>query len=240
MFLKNYFDMEISKGIKLRNLFLELKDILIIADLHIGFEEALAKQGTLVPKFQFRDIVQNLEQNLKKVKTIIINGDLKHEFGTISEQEWRETLKVLDLLSKYCEKIILIRGNHDTILGPIAKKRNLEVVDHVLIDSTYICHGDVIPKNEDFSKAKTIIIAHEHPATTLKEKAKVEKYKCFLKGKYKNKTLIVQPSFNPLIEGSDVLKEKMLSPFLQQNLDNFDVFIVADKVYDFGKLRNLA
>lgn len=232
--------MEILKGIRIRNLFLELKNTLIIADLHIGYEEALAKQGILVPKFQFKDIIKNLEKNLKKAHTIIINGDLKHEFGTISEQEWRETLKVIDLLSKYCEKIVLVRGNHDTILRPIARKRNLEIVDHISIGNIYICHGDEIPKDEEFKKAKTIIIAHEHPAISLREKTKVEKYKCFLKGKYRDKTLIVQPSFNPLIEGFDVLKEKMLSPFLQQNLDNFDVFIVADKVYDFGKLKNLS
>lgn len=229
--------MEISKGIKTRNLLLELKDTLIIADLHIGIEEALAKQGTLIPKFHFKDTIKQLEKNLKKVKTIIINGDLKHEFGRISDQEWRETLKVLDLLSRYCEKIILIKGNHDTILGPIAKKRKLEVVDHYKIGDIYICHGNHIPK--DFKGAKTIIIAHEHPAITLREKTKVEKYKCFLKGKYKRKVLIVQPSFNPLIEGIDILKGRLLSPFLKQSLSNFDVLIAADKIYDFGKVKNL-
>lgn len=231
--------MEIEKGIKIRNLLLEVKNTLIISDLHIGFEEALAKQGILVPKFHFRDVVDSLNKSLKKVKTIIINGDLKHEFGTISEQEWRETLKVLDLLSKYCEKIVLIRGNHDTILGPIAKKRNLEIVDHVMIGDAYICHGDKIHRDNDFKKAKIVIIAHEHPAISLREKTKVEKYKCFLKGKYRDKTLIVQPSFNPLMEGTDILKEKTLSPFLKQNLNNFDVFVVADKIYDFGKIKDL-
>lgn len=229
--------MEILKGIKTRNLLLELKNTLIISDLHIGIEDALAKQGILIPKFHFRDTVKQLEKNLKKVKTIIINGDLKHEFGRISDQEWRETLKVLDLLSKYCEKIILIKGNHDSILGPIAKKRKLEVVDHYKIDDTYICHGNSIPK--DLKGVKTIIIAHEHPAITLREKTKAEKFKCFLKGKYENKTLIVQPSFNPLVEGTDILKEKRLSPFLKQDLNNFNVFIIADKVYDFGKIKNL-
>ncbi|MFC1728540.1 metallophosphoesterase [Nanoarchaeota archaeon] len=229
--------MEISKGIKTRNLLLELKNTLIISDLHIGIEEALTKQGILIPKFHFKDTIKQLEKDLKKVKTIIINGDLKHEFGRISDQEWRETLKVLDLLSKYCEKIILIKGNHDNILGPIAKKRKLEIVDYYKIDDIYICHGNSIPK--DLKGVKTIIISHEHPAIRLREKTKVEKFKCFLKGKYKGKNLIVQPSFNPIIEGTDVLKGKMLSPFLKQSLNNFNVWIVADKVYDFGKLKNL-
>lgn len=115
----------------------------------------------------------------------------------------------------------------------------MEVVDYYKINDTYICHGDVIPKNKDFTDSKMIIIGHEHPAVSLKEKTKIERYKCFLKGKYKDKILIVQPSFNPLIEGADVLKERMLSPFLKQSLSNFNVLVIADKVYDFGKLKNL-
>jgi len=42
-----------------------------------------------------------------------------------------------------------------------------------------------------------------------------------------------------MIEGTDILKEQILSPFLQQNLDNFDVYVFEDKVYEFGKLKGL-
>jgi len=37
-----------------------------------------------------------------------------------------------------------------------------------------------------------------------------------------------------------MLKEEVLSPFLKQNLGNFDVVIVADKLYRFGKIRELS
>ncbi|GAJ17959.1 unnamed protein product, partial [marine sediment metagenome] len=73
----------------------------------------------------------------------------------------------------------------------------------------------------------------------LREKARVEVFKCFLKGKYNRKVLIVQPSFNLVTEGTDITKEKLISPFLQQELRNFECYIVADKVYRFGKLKNL-
>ena len=33
-----------------------------------------------------------------KPEQVIINGDLKHEFGTISDQEWRDVLKIFDLI----------------------------------------------------------------------------------------------------------------------------------------------
>ena len=70
--------------------------------------------------------------------------------------------------------------------------------------------------------------------THRKEKNKrFEKFKCFLKGKYKNKLLIVQPSFNLLTIGTDILKQRLQSPFLK-DIKDFEVFIVEDKIYDFG------
>ena len=62
--------------------------------------------------------------------TIVVNGDLKHEFGKISEQEWRETLKLIELLAKNCKKLLLTKGNHDKIVEPIAKKRNIDIITY--------------------------------------------------------------------------------------------------------------
>ena len=267
--------MKILDNVEIIDLALYIEGNLILSDFHIGFEEALNKQGILVPRFQFSEIIKRLDKiflklKKKKIKKIIINGDLKHEFGTISEQEWRLTLRLLDYLSKYCNEIILIKGNHDTILGPIAKKRNVKVLDYYLIKSIkknsikkiknkknniLIIHGDKIPGKKLLKNTNAIIIGHEHPAVSLKEGPRVELFKCFLKGKYtakaklqpgliskklgKNKALIVQPSFNLVTEGTDLMKEGLLSPFLHQNLDNFEVFVVADKVYRFGRLKDL-
>lgn len=232
--------MKLTKDIQIIDLALYLTKYktLIIADSHLGFEEALNKQGILVPRFQFKEIIQRLEKILKKVKpkTIVINGDIKHEFGTISAQEWRHTLRLIDFLSRNCKKLILIKGNHDTILGPIAKKRNIELADQVILNDVLITHGHKplkIPRN-----IKTIIIGHEHPAISFRQRPS-DKYKSFLKGKYKRKTLIVQPSLNMVTEGTDIIKEKLISPFLQHNIKNFECWIVADKVYYFRKLKDI-
>ncbi|MBS3104741.1 metallophosphoesterase [Candidatus Woesearchaeota archaeon] len=280
--------MKILPNVEIVDLALYFDSTLVIADVHIGYEEALNKQGILVPRLQFEEIVKKMERIFgilknKNIKRIVVNGDLKHEFGTISEQEWRNTLKFIDLLAKHCEEIILIKGNHDTILGPIAKKRNVKVVDYYIVDSitqkpnkrksiiknsrmrvssdiaseanfashansltidtkskkTLITHGNKIPNKEVLKEVSTIIIGHEHPAVSLKEGPRIEQFKCYLKGKYKRRNLIVQPSFNTMIEGTNLLRDKILSPFLKQNLGNFDVYIVEDKVYEFGKLRGL-
>ena len=232
--------MKILKGIEIIDLALFVDSTLIISDVHIGYEEALNKQGILVPRTQFGEIVKQTEKILEKlknekIKTIIINGDLKHEFGTISEEEWRNTLK--------CSEIILIKGNHDKILGPIAKKRNITVLEDYVIESKHgkimVLHGDKIPGKKEFGNVSAIIIGHEHPAVSLKDGPRIENYKCFLKGKFRGKTLIVQPSFNTMTEGTNMLRDEILSPFLKQNLGSFEVFIVEDKVYNFGKLKTL-
>lgn len=230
--------MEIVKGIKIVDLGLWLKKekTLVVADLHVGFEEALNKQGFLVPRLAFDDLVKRLGKILEKTKPkiIIINGDLKHEFGGISEQEWRDALRVIDLVSKF-GKVVLVKGNHDTILGPIAKKKDLEFVEKFEVGDVCVLHGDKIVE----TKKKIIIIGHEHPAVTLEHGGRKEVVKCFLKGKWKRKELIVMPSMNQVTEGTDVISEKRLSPYLQNDLSNFEVFVIADKIYAFGKLKGL-
>jgi uncharacterized protein len=228
--------MEIQKGIEIIDLALYLKKekILIISDLHLGYEEALNKQGILLPRFQFEDIIKKLKNILKKVnpELIIINGDLKHEFGTISKTEWKQVLDLIDFFKD--KKILLIKGNHDNILGPIAKKKNVKLIDKYETNNILITHGHKIPKKLN----KTIIIGHEHPAISFDERSD-QKFKCFLKGKFERKTLIVMPSFNLLQQGTDVTKQKTLSPFLKKDLKNFEVYIVEDKVYKFGKIKNI-
>jgi putative SbcD/Mre11-related phosphoesterase len=236
--------MDILPGIEIAGLTLYLKKekALIMSDLHIGLEESLNKEGVLVPRFQLKRLLLELESVIGRThpKKIIINGDLKHEFGTISEQEWRDTLKMLDFLGRSADELILIKGNHDTILGPIAGKRNLEIVDNLRLGEVFITHGDKIPSEKELAGAKAIIIGHEHPAVSIRDNIRSELFKCFLLGTFLRKKLIVMPSMNLVTEGTDILKEELLSPFLKgANLGNFEIYVAADTTYHFGKLRTL-
>ncbi|MBI2141983.1 metallophosphoesterase [Candidatus Woesearchaeota archaeon] len=240
--------MNISEGIEIVDLALYLRHYktLVIGDVHLGFEEAMNRQGVLLPRFQYRDTVERLGRIFDavgaKLDAVVVNGDLKHEFGEISGQEWRDVLKFLDFLLERCEKVVLIKGNHDIVLHPIARKRSIEVQDHYFLQSPgriYISHGHKIPEDADFRKAKTIIIGNEHPAVTIREGARAELFKCFLKGKWKSKALIAMPSFNQVTIGTDVLKEKLLSPLLHRGIGRFEVFVIADRVYGFGSLEGL-
>lgn len=229
--------MQISPGIEIIHtaLWLSNEKIIIINDLHLGYEEALHRKGVLVPKFQLHEIINTMNQILQQTKPtkIIINGDLKHEFGVVLRQEWSEVLQFLDFCLEKARKVIIIRGNHDPLLKFIAEKRGITMTTEYPIGNTLVVHGDTLVK----TAKKRIIIGHEHPAITLREGSKQEKYKCFLKGTWRGKELIAVPSFNPLLEGTDILKEQLLSPFLG-NLKNFEVFVVSKgEIFSFGKLR---
>jgi len=225
-------------------LYFEEERILVIADLHLGFEEALNKQGVLLPRFNFEETQQRLKRifaETGKVQKVIILGDLKHEFGRISEQEWNEVILTLELIARNCTETILLKGNHDTILGPIASWKNLSVREfyYLLEKKLLFFHGDEMKFFKEFNESRILVIGHEHPSITLSEGVKQEKFKCFLKGKWSGKILVVLPSFNSFSEGTDVTKEKILSPFLQQDLSEFEVWAVEDKAYYFGRLKEL-
>ncbi len=205
--------------------------VLVIGDIHIGYEEELNIKGLMIPRFNFNDLKERISKILDDVETVVINGDIKHKFGGIMNTEWKNVREFLKIFED--KKIILVQGNHDRILKPIIKE--MELVDYYKVGDVLICHGDEI-KDVD---SKVVIIGHEHCAIGLKENVRFEKYKCFIKGKYKRKVLIAMPSYNLLAIGTDVLRDDKLSPYLQGNLDKFEVFVVSDKVYDFGKLKDL-
>lgn len=240
--------MEILKGMEMlgKSLWLPRQKILIVADLHIGYEESLNKQGILVPRQQFNETRKELESLFNQVRpeTVIINGDLKHEFGEISQQEWYDTLAILSLLKANSKKVVLIKGNHDTILEPIARIKGLEIKDYYCINENIcVLHGDKVLLEPLIKKAKIFIIAHEHAAISLHDGVKSETYKCFLLGKWKGKKIVVMPSFLPIIEGYDISnglsdKEHFLSPFIK-GIENFQVFVLGDKIYNFGRLKDI-
>lgn len=231
--------MKLTRHLRIVDLALVYKDTLIIGDVQLGYEEALEYEGVLLPRFQLKDILERLDTIFAqvKVKRVIINGDLKHEFGRITNQEWRDALAFFDyLLAKMGKggEIVVVKGNHDLVLGPVAEKRQIRLVDAYEMDDLTIIHGHkVVP-----SLRKIVIIGHEHPAISFRERRE-EKFKCFLVGSWKGKTLIVQPSFQFLTVGSDVTHDHHLSPFLKDGVKNFDVYLVEDGVKFFGKVKDI-
>jgi len=119
----------------LKNALLIDSSILVIGDLHLGYEDEIVRAAVL-PNVQLREVFSDLEGifdrlNKEKVRLreIVLLGDLKHEFGVISDSEWRDVGRLVDYLKKKCEKLVILKGNHDLKLGPILRKHEVELKD---------------------------------------------------------------------------------------------------------------
>ncbi len=228
------------------SLYLVKHKTLVMSDFHIGLEEELNQDGVFVPRYQFKATLKRLDSIFEAIgklklplERVVINGDLKHEFGRISNQEWKDTIQLIDYLNSKSREVVLIKGNHDTILKPIAEKKNLIILNELILGDTLITHGNKITSSAKSRKIKQIIIGHEHPAISITDGIRKELFKTFLIGRWKGKRLIVLPSFCLSRVGSNIENE-VLSPFLKEsNLKDFDVVIVGKGLHYFGRLADI-
>ena len=222
-------------------IFLKEFKALVIADLHIGYEAALEKQGVMIPKSQYPKIKETIKKmiEISKPKMLIIVGDVKHEFGEATRQEWKEVLDLLDFLQSQNLRIVVVRGNHDNFLIPILKKRGIELVDpYFQLGKFLFFHGHREIDLKIFGGVDTIIVAHEHPAIVVKDDLGIKhKFKCFLKGKVYGKNLIVLPALSPLMSGAEInviSRGELLSPILRIcDLSKFTAVVVEEEIYEF-------
>ena len=89
---------EVAKGVEATRdfaLLLREERALVISDLHLGFEGALAEQGVSIPRFQRRVILERLGKMLgrNKAEKVVIAGDFKHEFSKNLVDEWVEVYR---------------------------------------------------------------------------------------------------------------------------------------------------
>jgi len=225
---------KIDKNTYLNGLGIVIDGWLVISDLHIGYEEYLREKGILLPDI----LVKKMKENLKKIyetmkeegdiKGLVIDGDLKHEFGRISAQEWRDSFSFIDYAKELFGRVILVKGNHDTILNPIAERKDIEIVERYEIGKYIMIHGHKMVNVRDFED-KVVVIGHEHPAIAIGNEIRKEIYKCFLLAK--NSKIIVLPSFFPLVEGHNLEQENFISPLLKKyRLDDFRKVLVDDSL----------
>src|SRR5207237_8238026 len=95
--------LEIAKGVEAtRDFALLLRDerALVISDLHLGFEAALAEQGVSLPRSQRRVILERLAQMFDRTNAdqVVIAGDATHEFSNNLVDEWVEVKPLLPFI----------------------------------------------------------------------------------------------------------------------------------------------
>jgi len=223
------------------SLYLKQSQILIISDLHLGLNE----QNN---SFMLQSVrrIKNLIQMLNP-KYIVFNGDIFHEFGNFSFKVLKEFKDMIFFAKENKIDYFFIKGNHDTLLKNYLAKGDIkkETKTYLIKDENLICHGDYMP-NIYFGDVKRIIIGHLHPAIILSENQKKETFKCFIKGEFKQKELLIMPSFSKFNYGINVLELKTyenISPFIlgEKQVDNFEVYVLDDKnnIVFFGKIKDI-
>ena len=78
-------------------------------------------------------IIRRHNERVKPEDTVFFLGDFC--FKSKSGRGEGEGYKAEHYLSQLNGKMIMIRGNHDKILGPIAEKRNIEITDQIKISA---------------------------------------------------------------------------------------------------------
>lgn len=228
-----------------KTLFFPKQGILVVGDLHLGYENMLCSEGYRVPFNQLEDSKKDFEEVVarigkEKINKVVFLGDIRHSFG-FSKEEYFEVRDFMDFIRKLLKGVdlIMIKGNHDTILKK--EHKNYYVVDDIVFT-----HGDKFYFELMNKNINLIVIGHIHPAVIISDETgiKREKYKAFLIGKWNNKNMIVIPSFFSMIEGSEINEEYKdkadFSIVPREELKKFDVYVVGEEdIYKFGKYRDL-
>ncbi|RLE70006.1 MAG: hypothetical protein DRJ43_02910 [Thermoprotei archaeon] len=230
-------------------LYVKPRSTLVLADLHIGYEQALEGVGIYLPAVQYSIMKRFILRALEEVgaERLVLLGDVKHEFGSALRQEWSETLDLLSTLKEREVEVHVVRGNHDNFLIPILRRFDVPLHDpYMKLGEVLLTHGHKQLPVEAWSEdVRYVVMAHEHPAVVLRDELGIRiKLKCFLKGVLERAELIVLPALSPLMPGTEVnaLNARFLSPVLRQlNVDSFSVYAVdlESGIYDFGPLSLL-
>jgi putative phosphoesterase len=111
--------------------------------------------------------VKKLEELIKKENpdTIVLLGDLLYHGARNSLPDEYSTIEVANILNKYSDKIIAVRGNCDSEVDDMVTNFPI-MADYKIIDvdgvNVYLTHGHLISKYENLFKNEYLISGHTH------------------------------------------------------------------------------
>jgi uncharacterized protein len=244
---KAMYNVQIFPGVRATNdlcLWIEEKGTLAIADLHIGLEAAMEKSGVHIPRIQSATMKDSLIRIMERYDpdTILILGDLKHEFSGNLAQEWREVHDILSML-RDSAIVKVAKGNHDNYLVNIAQRLGIEVADSFEVNGISMMHGHAP------STHRPLVIGHEHPSVRIFDRVGAfMKLPCFLH--FEEEEILVLPAFSPLASGTDFTnlgRADTMSPVLNgADIEDAKVYACSEigllalgTIRDLGRTRRL-
>jgi putative SbcD/Mre11-related phosphoesterase len=146
--------------------------VIVVADLHIGWEMALARKGIHVPT-QTPKLLRKLTDLLLAYKPegLLILGDVKHTIATAETMEWRDVPDFFNALEKDVKETLIIRGNHDGNLEPLLPE-SVKVLpaSGVVMGDVGFFHGHQWP-SPALLGCRTLVMGHVHPVVVFRDPA---------------------------------------------------------------------
>jgi putative SbcD/Mre11-related phosphoesterase len=146
--------------------------LMAIADLHIGWELSLSREGIHVPT-QTPKLLKRLMDLLSRYKPdeLLVLGDVKHTVATAETMEWHDVPDFFNAVKKHVQRISVIRGNHDGNLEPLLPEGiTVLPATGVTFDGASFFHGHQWP-SPAVLRGKTIVMAHVHPVVAFRDPA---------------------------------------------------------------------
>lgn len=146
--------------------------IMVIADLHIGWEMSLSKRGIHVPT-QTPKLLNKLMSiiSVYKPEKLIVLGDVKHTIATAEIGEWHDIPDFFNELKKQIQEICVIRGNHDGNLEPLLPENvKLSPATGISLNEVGFFHGHQWP-SPSLLGSKALVMAHVHPVVAFRDPA---------------------------------------------------------------------
>ncbi len=147
------------------------KRAIVIADLHLGWEVTLARQGIHVPS-QVPRLLEKLRKILEDTRPdlLILLGDVKHTVSKVEFEEWKFVPEFFDKLVEIIPSVEVVPGNHDGNLEPLTppsvkiNKSN----GMILWDTVGLFHGHAWPA-PPLLGCKYLVMGHLHPVVVFKD-----------------------------------------------------------------------
>ena len=201
---------------------------LIVADIHIGFENNMASNEIFIGKNStINETIQELSEiiDAENPDSVILLGDIKSSIKSISRNEWEEVPMFFKKIREKCD-VILVPGNHDGNIQRLVPD-NISMISStgMVEENILLTHGHTMP-SENFSHVDKIIMGHVHPVFFQEASVvngqrvwisiKTEKEKIF-----PNKTgeleITIIPSFNKYFYATHRKKyKKSISPIIDK------------------------
>jgi putative SbcD/Mre11-related phosphoesterase len=144
--------------------------VLVVADLHLGWEAPLIQRGVHIPS-QTPRILNKLLQLIKMCKPtrLIFLGDVKHAIAKVEMEEWRDIPDFFEALEKTVSDIQVIPGNHDGNLEPLLPE-NIKILRSTgaVFGNIGLFHGHAWPTPELLG-CRSLITGHVHPMVAFRD-----------------------------------------------------------------------